>query len=401
MSTDYLLPQLPFGSAEIMIVRWLKRVGDTVAAGEPLLVVMNDRIEAALPATGAGIVERALVAEGALVTAGALLATIAANSTANIGTKIERAAGSTPREQNSPVRISPVARNIVKRDNIDIIGLQGTGVAGRIMKSDVLAAPALGDRKGRTYDGASPVTSSPACPERRRRVTRHSSLVPYVLTTIDVDLERVATLIVQHRPSFARRRLELNYIVCVALAAVAALPYHPLLNSYWADTMIVARRRVHLAVMPCDGTPPRSVCDAQNLNLRGLARGLGGATAEPTSEDHTFTIVDLGDQVWGDPAAWMGDGGSLTLRPFDPSTRLKGAFAQGNQAQGEPRGRAAALGLGAVRVRPLVITDGGVDQLAVRHAALLTLAYDARVFDHYYADAFLCDIKRRLEQFHL
>ena len=58
------------------------------------------------------------------------------------------------------------------------------------------------------------------------------------------------------------------------------------------------------------------------------------------------------------------------------------------------------LGLGAVHARPLVIADGGVDRLAVRHAALLTLAYDARVLDQYYADAFLSDIKRRLEQFY-
>jgi pyruvate/2-oxoglutarate dehydrogenase complex dihydrolipoamide acyltransferase (E2) component len=36
----------------------------------------------------------------------------------------------------------------------------------------------------------------------------------------------------------------------------------------------------------------------------------------------------------------------------------------------------------------------------VRHAALLTLAYDARVMNQCYADAFLRDIKRRLEQFH-
>ena len=40
-----------------------------------------------------------------------------------------------------------------------------------------------------------------------------------------------------------------------------------------------------------------------------------------------------------------------------------------------------------------------MDRLAVRHTALLTLAYDARVLDQPYVDAFLCDVKRRLEQF--
>src|SRR4051794_13481827 len=84
-SIDYLLPQLPFGSAEYTIVRWLKRAGDNLAAGDPLLVVVNDRVEAALPATCAGILECILVAEGAAAAPGALAATINASAVANIG----------------------------------------------------------------------------------------------------------------------------------------------------------------------------------------------------------------------------------------------------------------------------------------------------------------------------
>jgi pyruvate/2-oxoglutarate dehydrogenase complex dihydrolipoamide acyltransferase (E2) component len=262
-----------------------------------------------------------------------------------------------------PSTISPVARNIAKLDNIDITKVRGSGIAGRIVKADILAALA----------GQTPKTENqPSPPSPRHPVTLspcHSAIDAYVLTAIDVDLERVAMVIARHGPGFARRQLELSYRVCVALAAVAALPYHPLLNSSWADAMIVARRRVQLAVVPCDGSPIRFVCDAQDLNLRGLARGLGGAAAEYSIEDRTFTIADLGHQVWGDPAALA-------------------------------CGAAAALGIGAVRARPLAIDDDDIDRLAVHHAALLTLAYDARVLDQCHADAFLREIKRRLEQFH-
>jgi pyruvate/2-oxoglutarate dehydrogenase complex dihydrolipoamide acyltransferase (E2) component len=375
-STDYFLPQLPFGSAECVIVRWLKRAGEPVTAGEPLLVVVNDRVEVALPATDAGIFEQALVAEGAAVAAGALAATIVANRAASVSDlpdaarlsmiEIEQDTGSAPSDQRiSTVRISPVARRIVSSENIDITKLQGTGISGRIMKADVLAA--LASQALETED----LLVSPSLVTRHSSlVTRHSTTDAYVLTAIDVNLECVAMAIVQHGPGFARRRLELSYRVCVALAAVAALPYHPLLNSYWTDTMIVARRRVHLAVVPCDDSPIRFVCDAQDLNLRGLARGLAGAAAEHSIEDSTFTIVDLGDLVWGDPAA-LACGG------------------------------AAALGIGAVRARPLAIDDDGVDRLVLRHAVLLTLAYDARVLDQCHADAFLRDVKSRLEQFQI
>jgi pyruvate/2-oxoglutarate dehydrogenase complex dihydrolipoamide acyltransferase (E2) component len=385
-STDYLLPQLPFGGAPITIVRWLKRVGDAVSVGEPLVVVVNDCVEVALPAIGAGILERILAAEGAAVAAGVAVATIAAHTAAHIS--------DVPDAARAIVRISPVARRIADLEGIGITELQSTGISGWITKADVLAAlvtqspdaPSPGEREGRAYDGASP--RHPVTPSR---VTPHTPLIPqlptpssqllahdtYILTAIDLDLERVASVIAQHGPSFARRRLELSYIVCVALAAAAALPYHRLLNSYWADMMIVTQRRVHLAVVPCDSAPIRCVHDAQDLNLRGLARGLGGAATEHTIGDSTFTIVDLGDHTWGDPAAWASGVGILT------------------------KGRAAALGIGAVRARPLVIDDGGVDRLAVRQAALLTLAYDARVLDQCYADAFLRDVKSRLERFML
>ncbi len=366
-STEYLLPQLPFGNAKYTIVRWLKRAGDSVSDGEPLLVVVNDRLEAALPATYAGMFERALAAEGAAVVAGAPIAIIIPAAVAKATDRPRTAASTMLDDQTGIARIStisPVARNIAKLGGIDVTNVRGSGISGRIIKADLLAALAGQAPKTEDRPGAPSLVSRPPSP-----IPYPPSPDVYVLTAIDVDLERVAMVIAQHEPGFARRRLELNYRVCVALAAVAALPYHPLLNSYWAGAMIVARRRVHLAVVPCDGSPIRFVCDAQDLNLRGLARGLGGAPADHSIKDRTFTIADLGDQVWGDPAAWAGGG-------------------------------AAALGIGTVRARPLAIDDGGADRLAMRHAALLTLAYDARVLGQHHADAFLRDIKRRLEQFH-
>jgi 2-oxoglutarate dehydrogenase E2 component (dihydrolipoamide succinyltransferase) len=354
-STDVLIPQLPFGSAEYTIVRWLKRAGDPITAGEPLLVVVNDRVEAMLPAACAGVLERVLAAEGAAVAAGAPVATIVASPAASIDNR--------PDSAQSTVRISPVARRIASSTKLDITELQGSGVSGRVMKIDVLAA--LPGQPPQTEVHSSPASPITHCPSL---ITHLPSPIPYVLTAIDVDLELVALALAQRGPSFARRRLELSYHVCIALAVVAALPAHPLLNGYWANGLIVTRRRVHLAVVASDSASIRYVCNAQDLNLRGLARGIGGATAELDSEARTFTIAELGDNVWGDPTALA-------------------------------RGGTAALGIGAVRARPLVLDHDRVERLAIRRTALLTLAYDARVLGQCQADAFLRDLKSRLEQF--
>jgi pyruvate dehydrogenase E2 component (dihydrolipoamide acetyltransferase) len=246
------------------------------------------------------------------------------------------------------LRISPVAQRIVDIENVDITILGGSGISGRIIKADILAAL------------AHPVTPSP----------RHLADDTYVLTAIDVDMGRVLDAIAHLGPIYVRRRLELSYSACVALAVVAALPDHPLLNSWWCDDAIIMRRRIHLLAVPRAGSRAILIRDAQDLNLRGLARGLSDASAAAanTSDDSSFTIADLGDQLWVDPAALA-------------------------------RGRSAALGIGAVRARPLVLDDGGVERLAVRRVALLTLAYDARTLDQCHADAFLRDLKRRLEHF--
>src|SRR3954451_4800897 len=123
-STKYLLPQLPRGGAEYMIVRWLKRTGEPLTIGEPLLVVVNDCLEAALPAPHAGILERALAAEGALVAAGATVATIAVEDATDVGampaaqvsvSAIDYPADAMPSDRQVSklaTRISPVARRI-------------------------------------------------------------------------------------------------------------------------------------------------------------------------------------------------------------------------------------------------------------------------------------------------
>jgi 2-oxoglutarate dehydrogenase E2 component (dihydrolipoamide succinyltransferase) len=154
-----------------------------------------------------------------------------------------------------------------------------------------------------------------------------------------------------------------------------------LLNSAWRDDGIVLRRRVHLGVavaLPAGLLTP-VVRDAQDLNLRGMARVIGdlarraraGALRPGETSGGTFTITNPGG----------------------------GAIYFGTPILNQPQ--SAILGVGAVQARPLVVSEGGADRIAVRPAALLTLAYDARVLDQSHADAFLCDVKDTLEHFYV
>src|SRR5207244_5334259 len=73
---DYILPPLLLGGPEATIVRWLKQPGDALAAGDPLVIVVTDRAEIALPAVGGGVLDALLAVEGVTMTVGTPLAHI-------------------------------------------------------------------------------------------------------------------------------------------------------------------------------------------------------------------------------------------------------------------------------------------------------------------------------------
>jgi len=190
---------------------------------------------------------------------------------------------------------------------------------------------------------------------------------------------RVAAARARRKEAFARRGADLTYTTCIALAAIEALMRHPLLNSSWSDAGIILRRRVHLGVAVAlpDGLIVPVVREAQDLNLHGLARAMAdvarraraGALKPGEASGGSFTITNPGAG-----ALWFGT-------PIIPQPQ------------------SAILGVGAIGPRPLVISAGDADQIVVRPATVLTLAYDARVLDQCHADAFLRDVKRRLEDF--
>jgi pyruvate/2-oxoglutarate dehydrogenase complex dihydrolipoamide acyltransferase (E2) component len=185
------------------------------------------------------------------------------------------------------------------------------------------------------------------------------------LTAIEIDLERLRAARARLSADFMRRGLALTDTLCVMAAVAAALPNHPLLNGSWHADGVLIRRRVNLALEY--GERRVLVRDAQDLNIRGLARALR-RPPETAIEESTFAIVEYEPPIW-----W----GAPALAPRYSAT----------------------LGIGAARARPVVVTEHGVDRVAVRRMLVLSLVYDARVLDQCHADAFLRDLKARLEQF--
>src|SRR5437764_5171018 len=76
MPTDVVMPQMGESIAEGTIVKWLKKVGETVERDEPLLEISTDKVDAEIPAPASGTLTEIVAQEGQTVNVNSVVARI-------------------------------------------------------------------------------------------------------------------------------------------------------------------------------------------------------------------------------------------------------------------------------------------------------------------------------------
>src|ERR687895_444833 len=82
MATPVVMPQMGESIAEGTIVRWIKKVGDSVDRDEPLFEISTDKVDAEIPSPSAGVLTEIKVKEGETVPVNSVVAVIGAAGTA-------------------------------------------------------------------------------------------------------------------------------------------------------------------------------------------------------------------------------------------------------------------------------------------------------------------------------
>jgi len=422
--------------AEGTLSKWLKKVGDSVKRDEPMFEISTDKVDAEIPAPASGVIAEILVKEGQTVPVDTLVARLETDVTAAVPAPAAPApAPAAPAKAVAPVaasaapstekpsepppaapppaaphgngasleerlrtKSSPLVRRMAAEHGVEISGLHGSGVAGRVTKKDLLEFLESGAKAPPKVGGVAPVhagslplpepwpgdvvepmTKMRALISEHMVASRHTSA--HVSTFFEVDFTRIARIRAKNRAEFEKATGEkLTYMPFILKAVVDGLKAIPVVNASVRGNEVIYRKPINLGIAVALewGLIVPVIKGADNLSLTGLTRTLNDLANRARTkrldprevQDGTFTITNPG--VFG----------SLTGTPII------------NQPQ------VAILCVGAIEKRPKVVTGPeGEDMLAIRTCSYLSLSFDHRVVDGADADKFMSFVKRSLETF--
>ena len=303
---------------------------------------------------------------------------------------------------------SPLVRRIAQEHGVDIAGLEGTGLSGRVTKNDILSfiesgspasagtkvgAPAVRPATGSPASIAAPVASAPLKPAEGDRVEQMSVMrkkisehmvqsrrtSAHVTTVYDIDMTRIARLRDQEKDSFAERTgTKLSFMPFIFQAVNNALRKFPIFNAQVSGDQIIYKRDINLgmAVALDWGLIVPVIKRADDLSISGLARVANDLA------DRARTKQLKPDEVGG---------GTFTIT--NPGV-FGGLF--GTPIINQPQ--LAILGVGKIEKRAKVMTTAeGEDYIAIRSMAYFALSFDHRVIDGSEAERFLAYLKEQLE----
>src|SRR5712691_135431 len=424
MAITFGMPSLGHTMEKGKIIEWLKHEGDSIAKGEPLVVIETDKVITEVESPADGVVLRIVAPSEEERPIGALLAVLGVQgeqvSEAELQQMLGPAAVKTPaalaptpvpvtapraeaaaRDGGERLKISPIARKLADELGLDASTMQGTGPGGRITKDDVLrvaeaaktAAPAAAPV---TLASVAPTTAPAAtlmAPTRGRlsvsstiplrgmrgrvaeRMFQSWNTIPRVTEVMQVDMSATVAfreaMLGQWEQQYGLR-ISLNDMLTRAVAV--ALRRQPRLNATLLDQEVRLHDSVNmgLAVNLDEGLIVPVIFNADQKDLGQIARegrdlaekARAGRLQLDAISDGTFTITNLG---------------TTGIELFTPII---------NPPQ------VAILGVGMVQRRPIVVGDA----LAIRPAVYLSLVFDHRAVDGVPAANFLQEVQRLLEK---
>lgn len=440
MQVEVVMPKMGESIQEGKILRWLKKPGDKIEKDETILEISTDKVDSEIPSPSAGILTNIVVPEGDTVDVGTVIAMIetdaaAAKIDASVAVSPHPAShiskqeteptsgptkpaaskkpsfaeivSGTARPRNGNRFYSPLVRSIAKKESValeELDQLAGSGMSGRVTKHDILdyltkrtARPVVvpaprhetgvpsADIKELQKKYPAPLYEVVQMDNVQIKMAEHMvksvQTSPHVQAISECDVTAIVNFRVTHAERFEQQEgYKLTFTPFFISATIRALKEFPIVNSSIEGDKIIYKKFINfgMAVAAPTGLIVPVIRNAEEKNFLGIARAINDLAIRTRNrkltpdeiQGGTFTITNYG--VFGN---------TVGIPIINPP-------------------QVAILGVGAVKKRPIVITDAaGSDAIAIRSIAYLTLSFDHRIIDGAIGGQFLAKVISNIEQF--
>lgn len=435
---DLIMPKLGESVMEATITSWLVNEGDMIELDQAVVEIATDKVDSEVPAPTAGKLVKKLYNEGDVVKIGDAFAIIETDAAATVAEEpkvsapsaepVKQVVTETPQpvtgsngngtpltgKSESGRFYSPLVKTIAQKENISIEELEsieGTGLEGRVTKSDILAyvnggkkttvastsvpQPQIAEPVEKKTEPA-PVQQKPAISisgndqiiemDRMRKMiaqhmvmSKHTS--PHVTSFVEADVTNLVRWRDKVKNEFQKKYNEkLTFTPMIIEAIVQAIKEYPGVNASVDGDRIIVKGRINIgmaAALPSGNLIVPVIKNADQMNLFGLTKVVNDLANRARINkllpdeisDGTYTVSNVGTfgNVMGTPII--------------------------NQPQ------VAIMAVGAIRKRPAVIETEEGDVIAIRHMMFLSHSYDHRVVDGALGGMFVRRVADLLESF--
>ncbi len=386
---ELIVPTLGESITEATVSKWLKKVGDSFEADEPLVEIETDKITVEVPAPSAGSISEIKVEEGADVNIGGVLALLGDQKTTNGSAANEKAEiKDTPKvkpeeqkettssdvNQDNP-KLSPAVQKLVAENNLSADKISSSRSDGRLTKEDVfnfMNSPST--KKTPSTEREEVVKMSKIRKTIATRLKESQNTAAILTTFNEVDMSEIMNVRESKKEDFMERyNVKLGFMSFFVKAVVTSLQEYPAVNAEIRDDNIIYKNHfdIGIAVGTKKGLVVPVLKNADTMSFGDIEQTIVELSTK--AKEGSLTMDDL-------------TGGTFTISNG-------GVYGSMLSTPIINRPQSGILGMHNIQKRAVVVDD----EVVIRPMMYLAFSYDHRIIDGKESVGFLVGIKNLLE----
>ena len=386
---ELIVPTLGESITEATVSKWLKKVGDSFEADEPLVEIETDKITVEVPAPSAGSISEIKVEEGADVNIGGVLALLGDQkstngSAANEKAEIKDTPKAKPEEQKETTssvinqdnpKLSPAVKKLVAENNLSADKISSSRSDGRLTKEDVfnfMKSPST--KKTPSTEREEVVKMSKIRKTIATRLKESQNTAAILTTFNEVDMSEIMNVRESKKEDFMERyNVKLGFMSFFVKAVVSSLQEYPAVNAEIRDDNIIYKNHfdIGIAVGTEKGLVVPVLKNADTMSFGDIEQTIVELSTK--AKEGSLTMDDL-------------TGGTFTISNG-------GVYGSMLSTPIINRPQSGILGMHNIQKRAVVVDD----EIVIRPMMYLAFSYDHRIIDGKESVGFLVSIKNLLE----